>query len=106
MMTVALVKALVAGSLNPTVAAFGVPYLLFRRLVRAGGVTRPAVAPRRRHTWLGRRGGVTGRRGDPATGQGWGGDRPRRGGHGRSGAGAYCSCCSFARAPRRMFSTE
>ena len=49
MMTVALVKALVAGSLSPTVAAVGVPYLLFAASFGRALVTRPvaAAAPRR-----------------------------------------------------------
>ena len=53
MMTVALVKALIAGSLNPTVAAFGVPYLLFAASFGRALVTHSAPAPRRRQTWGG-----------------------------------------------------
>lgn len=53
MMTVALVKALVAGSLNPTVAAFGVLYLLFAASFGRALVSQSAPAPRRRQTWGG-----------------------------------------------------
>ena len=53
MMTFALAKALVAGTLNPTVAALGVPYLLFAASFGKTLVARPARAPRRRQTWGG-----------------------------------------------------
>ncbi len=53
MMTVALVKALIAGALNPTIAAFGLLYLLFAVLFGGALVTRPAPTPARRprQTW-------------------------------------------------------
>ena len=54
MMTVALVKALIAGSINPTVAAAGVPYLLFAVSFGRALVTRlAAAAAPRRQTWGG-----------------------------------------------------
>jgi len=55
MMTVALVKALIAGALNPTIAAFGLLYLLFAASFGRALVTRPAPTPARRprQTWGG-----------------------------------------------------
>ncbi len=53
MMTFALAKALIAGTLNPTVAAFGVPYLLFASSFGKTLVAPRAPAPRRRQTWGG-----------------------------------------------------
>ena len=54
MMTVALVKALIAGSLDPTVAAVAAPYLLFAASFGRALVNGPApAAPRRPQTWGG-----------------------------------------------------
>ena len=54
MMTVALMKALIAGSLNPSIAAFAAPYLLFTASFGRALVSRPAAAATRRpQSWGG-----------------------------------------------------